>query len=35
MHEEVLITTDFITLGQMLKLESILPSGGIVKLFLC
>ncbi|GAA0608445.1 S4 domain-containing protein YaaA [Virgibacillus siamensis] len=34
MHEEVEINTDFITLGQFIKLINILESGGMVKGFL-
>ncbi|WP_077329837.1 S4 domain-containing protein YaaA [Virgibacillus siamensis] len=34
MHEEVKINTDFITLGQFIKLINILESGGMVKAFL-
>lgn len=34
MHEEMKINTDFITLGQFIKLINILDSGGMVKAFL-
>ncbi|WP_174615226.1 S4 domain-containing protein YaaA [Virgibacillus ihumii] len=34
MHEEIEINTDFITLGQFIKLINILESGGMVKAFL-
>ncbi len=32
--EEIEITTDYITLGQFLKLANVVESGGMVKLFL-
>lgn len=34
MHEEVNISTEYITLGQFIKVINILESGGMVKLFL-
>lgn len=34
MHEEVKINTDYITLGQFVKLLNILESGGMVKGYL-
>ncbi|MBY7141516.1 S4 domain-containing protein YaaA [Virgibacillus sp. NKC19-3] len=34
MHEEIEINTEFITLGQFIKLANILESGGMVKTFL-
>jgi S4 domain protein YaaA len=34
MQEEVNISTDYITLGQFIKMINILESGGMVKLFL-
>ncbi|RKQ33057.1 S4 domain-containing protein YaaA [Oceanobacillus halophilus] len=34
MHEEVQIQTDYITLGQFIKLLNILDSGGMVKAFI-
>ncbi|HIS29608.1 MAG TPA: S4 domain-containing protein YaaA [Candidatus Avamphibacillus intestinigallinarum] len=34
MHEEIEIQTEFITLGQFLKLANILESGGMIKAFL-
>ncbi|WP_164215674.1 S4 domain-containing protein YaaA [Virgibacillus sp. YIM 98842] len=34
MHEEVSISTEYITLGQFIKIINILESGGMVKLFL-
>ncbi|WP_430789528.1 S4 domain-containing protein YaaA [Virgibacillus flavescens] len=34
MHEKIEITTEYITLGQFLKLANILESGGIIKAFL-
>ena len=34
MHEEIEIQTEFITLGQFLKLANILDSGGMSKAFL-
>lgn len=34
MHEKIEITTEYITLGQFLKLANILESGGIIKSFL-
>lgn len=34
MNTKVLIQTDYITLGQLLKFENIIESGGLVKDFL-
>ena len=34
MHEEIEIQTEFITLGQFLKLANILESGGMIKAYL-
>ncbi|MBP1949468.1 S4 domain-containing protein YaaA [Virgibacillus litoralis] len=34
MHEKIEINTDYITLGQFIKLINILESGGMVKAFL-
>ncbi len=34
MHEKIDINTDYITLGQFIKLINILESGGMVKAFL-
>lgn len=34
MHEKIEINTDYITLGQFIKLANILESGGMVKAFL-
>ncbi|WP_373894387.1 S4 domain-containing protein YaaA [Virgibacillus sp. CBA3643] len=34
MHEKIEINTEFITLGQFIKLANILESGGMVKAFL-
>jgi S4 domain protein YaaA len=34
MHEEVSMSTEYITLGQFIKIINILESGGMVKLFL-
>lgn len=34
MHEEIKINTQYITLGQFIKLLNILESGGMVKAFL-
>lgn len=34
MKEEIEITTEYIALGQFLKLANILESGGMIKLFL-
>ncbi|MFA1819627.1 S4 domain-containing protein YaaA [Virgibacillus oceani] len=34
MHEQVNISTEYITLGQFIKVINILESGGMVKLFL-
>ncbi len=34
MPENIEINTDFITLGQFLKLANVVDSGGIVKIFL-
>ncbi|PAV28497.1 RNA-binding protein [Virgibacillus profundi] len=34
MHEQIEINTEFITLGQFIKLANILESGGMVKAFL-
>ncbi|WP_404450747.1 S4 domain-containing protein YaaA [Virgibacillus necropolis] len=34
MHEKIEITTDYITLGQFLKLANIFESGGFIKSFL-
>lgn len=34
MHEEIKINTDYITLGQFVKLLNILESGGMVKAYL-
>ncbi|ASN03790.1 S4 domain-containing protein YaaA [Virgibacillus necropolis] len=34
MHEKIEITTEYITLGQFLKLTNILESGGIIKSYL-
>lgn len=34
MNEEIEITTDYIPLGQFLKLANILESGGMIKMFL-
>ncbi|WP_085993781.1 S4 domain-containing protein YaaA [Oceanobacillus senegalensis] len=34
MHEEINIKTEYITLGQFIKLLNILDSGGMVKAFL-
>ncbi len=34
MHKEVKITTEFITLGQLLKMADIIQSGGMAKWFL-
>ncbi|WP_156289943.1 S4 domain-containing protein YaaA [Oceanobacillus salinisoli] len=34
MHEEIQIETDYITLGQFIKLLNILDSGGMVKAYL-
>ncbi|TXL63398.1 S4 domain-containing protein YaaA [Cerasibacillus terrae] len=34
MHEQIEIKTEYITLGQFLKLANILDSGGMIKQFL-
>lgn len=34
MHEKIEISTEFITLGQFIKLANILESGGMIKSFL-
>lgn len=34
MHEQIEIKTEYITLGQFLKLANILDSGGMIKKFL-
>ncbi|GEN31235.1 S4 domain protein YaaA [Cerasibacillus quisquiliarum] len=34
MHEKINITTEYITLGQLLKLANIFESGGMIKQFL-
>ncbi|WP_369809944.1 S4 domain-containing protein YaaA [Gracilibacillus caseinilyticus] len=34
MEEKIVITTDYIPLGQFLKLANILESGGMIKVFL-
>lgn len=34
MHKEVVITTEFITLGQLLKVTDVIQSGGMAKAFL-
>ncbi|RLL41730.1 S4 domain-containing protein YaaA [Oceanobacillus piezotolerans] len=34
MQEEIMIKTEFITLGQFIKLLNVLDSGGMVKAFL-
>lgn len=34
MHEKIEINTDYITLGQFIKLANILESGGMIKGFL-
>lgn len=34
MNEKIEITTDYIPLGQFLKLANILESGGMIKMFL-
>lgn len=34
LHEQIEINTEFITLGQFIKLANILDSGGMVKAFL-
>lgn len=34
MSEQVMITTDFITLGQFLKLAGVIDTGGAAKFFL-
>ncbi|MFD1850986.1 S4 domain-containing protein YaaA [Oceanobacillus bengalensis] len=34
MHEEIKIKTDYITLGQFIKLLNILESGGMVKSYI-
>lgn len=34
LHEEIEINTDYITLGQFLKLANIFESGGMIKAFL-
>lgn len=34
MHEKIEITTEYITLGQFLKLVNIFESGGMIKAFL-
>ncbi|MUK88129.1 S4 domain-containing protein YaaA [Ornithinibacillus sp. L9] len=34
MHEKIEINTDYITLGQFVKLANVLDSGGMVKAFL-
>ncbi|HLR41373.1 MAG TPA: S4 domain-containing protein YaaA [Virgibacillus sp.] len=34
MHEKIEISTEFITLGQFIKLANVLESGGMIKSFL-
>lgn len=34
MHEKIEITTEYITLGQFLKLANVFESGGMIKAFL-
>ncbi|HEY4599845.1 MAG TPA: S4 domain-containing protein YaaA [Cerasibacillus sp.] len=34
MHERIDITTEYITLGQLLKLANVFESGGVIKQFL-